>query len=234
MSKKNDFASLDLISAYTEKKKDPSSLELDKIFPHPNQPRIFGKEEVQDLVDSMERLGLIEPILVRKEKNKYLVVAGERRFRAAQKLGWKNIPAIITSANEDVCYEMALAENEKRKNLNPWEVGKSIEYLRKVKKKTAEEVGRLLGYTDRYVKQLSSIARLDQKHVVDMIRTGTPVTVKNLESELKRIEGRGEIVSPRGKAKNDRIVLDLKDIPGKVRENFIKELNQLKKKYGVR
>lgn len=233
MSKKNDFASLDLISAYTEKKKDPSSLELDKIFVNPNQPRIFGRDEVQDLVDSMTRLGLIEPILVRKDKNKFTVVAGERRFRAAQKLGWKTIPAIITDASEDICYEMALAENEKRKNLNPWEVGRSIAFLRKEKKKTAEEVAQLLGYTERYVKQLSSIARLDQKSVHDLIRSGTQLTVKSLESELKKKEGRGETISPSDKKQPVRVVLEIKELPPKVRESFLKDLNQLKKKYGL-
>jgi ParB family chromosome partitioning protein len=233
MSKKNDFSSLDLISAYTEKKKDPSSLDLDKISTNPNQPRIFGREEVQDLVDSMERLGLIEPILVRKDKGRYIVVAGERRFRAAQKLGWKEIAAIITDANEEICYEMALAENEKRKNLNPWEVGKSIAYLRKEKKKTAEEVSKLLGYTERYVKQLSSIARLDQKFVHDMIRSGVQISVKNLEAELKKKEGRGETISPSQNRISTRLTLNLAHLPVKVRENFIKDLNNLKKKYGM-
>jgi ParB family transcriptional regulator, chromosome partitioning protein len=232
MSKKNDFSSLDLISAYTDKKKDPSSMELDKIFVNPNQPRIFGRDDVGDLVDSMERLGLIEPILIRRDKGKFLVVAGERRFRAAQKLGWKSIPAIITDANEDICYEMALAENEKRKNLNPWEVGRSIAFLRKEKKKTADEVAQLLGYTDRYVKQLSSIARLDQKIVHDMLRSGTQLTVKSLEAELKKREGRGETVSPQTKPPG-RLVIELGKIPVKVRDNFIKDLNQLKKKYGI-
>jgi ParB family transcriptional regulator, chromosome partitioning protein len=233
MSKKNDFSSLDLISAYSEKKKNPSKLDLDLIFVNPNQPRVFGREEVQDLVDSMKRLGLIEPILVRKDKNKFTVVAGERRFRAAQKLGWKDIPAIITEANEDICYEMALAENEKRKNLNPWEVGKSIAYLRKEKKKTAEEVAILLGYTERYVKQLSSIARLDQKTVYDLLRTGNQITVKNLEAALKQKEGRGEMISPSSNITKSKITLDLSKLPIKVRDNFMRDFNNLKKKYGI-
>lgn len=233
MSKKNDFSSLDLISAYSEKKKNPSKLDLDLIFVNPNQPRVFGREEVQDLVDSMKRLGLIEPILVRKDKNKFTVVAGERRFRAAQKLGWKDIPAIITEANEDICYEMALAENEKRKNLNPWEVGKSIAFLRKEKKKTAEEVAILLGYTERYVKQLSSIARLDQKTVYDLLRTGNQITVKNLEAALKQKEGRGEMISPSSNITKSKITLDLSKLPIKVRDNFMRDFNNLKKKYGI-
>ncbi|EOQ94954.1 ParB-like protein [Leptospira wolbachii serovar Codice str. CDC] len=234
MSKKTEFQALDLISAYSEKKKNPSHLELSQIFPNPTQPRLIGRDDTMDLVPSMERLGLIEPILVRKDKGKYLIVAGERRYRAALKLGWKEIPAIITDANEDVCYEMSLAENEKRKNLNPWEVGKAIQFLRKEKRKTAEEVSELLGYSGRYVKQLSSIARLDQKSVMELMISGKPLSVKNLEELLKRKENRGgEIISPRVGAGISRISINVSKLNGKVRDNFLKELGSLKKKYGI-
>ncbi|TGN14549.1 ParB/RepB/Spo0J family partition protein [Leptospira ilyithenensis] len=232
MSKKTEFQALDLISAYTEKKKHPSFFELAQIFPNPIQPRIIGKEDVEDLVQSMDRLGLLEPILIRKDKNKYWIVAGERRYRAAIKLGWKEIQATVTDADEEICYEMALAENEKRKNLNPWEVGKAIQYLRKEKKKTAEEVSILLGYTERYVKQLSSIARLDQKTVMEMIIAGKPTSVKNLESVLKNKENRGgEMISP--VSAKLKITVDLNGLTVKARESFHRELNGLKKKYGI-
>jgi len=234
VSKKSEFRALDLISAYTEKKQNPSALELSNIFPNPTQPRLIGREEVEDLVQSMERLGLIEPILVRREKNKFIVVAGERRYRAAIKLGWKQIPAIITEADEDICYEMSLAENEKRKNLNPWEVGRAIQFLRKDKKKTAEEVSVLLGYSARYIKQLSSIARLDQKSVMELIIAGKPPSVKNLEEILKRKENRGgEMISPLSKTKI-AVTLDLSNLSTKARENFQKEFSTLKKKYGIK
>ncbi|XDD48461.1 ParB/RepB/Spo0J family partition protein [Leptospira sp. WS39.C2] len=234
MSKKTEFQALDLISAYSEKKKSPSHLELNQIFPNPTQPRLIGREDTSDLLPSMERLGLIEPILVRKDKGKYLIVAGERRYRAALKLGWKEIPAIVTEANEDVCYEMSLAENEKRKNLNPWEVGKAIQYLRKEKKKSADEVSILLGYSERYVKQLSSIARLDQKSVMELMISGKPLSVKNLEDLLKRKENRGgEIISPRVTSSQNKVSINLGKLNGKLRDSFLKELNSLKKKYGI-
>ncbi len=233
MSKKTEFQALDLISAYSEKKKSPSSIELELIYPNPLQPRIIGRDDTTDLVPSMQRLGLIEPILVRKDKGKYVIVAGERRFRAAQKLGWKEIPAIVTDANEDICYEMALAENEKRKNLNPWEVGKAIQFLRKEKRKTAEEVSSLLGYTERYVKQLSSIARLDQKSVMELMISGKPLSVKNLEELLKKKENRGgETVSPQTNSPQ-KLTLNLSKLSNRTRELFLKELNVLKRKYGI-
>lgn len=129
---------------------------------------------------------------------------------------------------------MALAENEKRKSLNPWEVGRAIQFLRKEKKKTAEEVSKILGFTERYVKQLSSIARLDQKSVGDLIKSGKDTSVKNLEALLKQKEGRGgEIISSR-KLIQSKIVLQIGKLSLQQREKFLKELSSLKKKYGIK
>jgi ParB family chromosome partitioning protein len=232
MSKRNDFSTLDLISAYEGKNKSTETLSLKDIEPSPNQPRQFGKNNVDDLVDSMKRMGLIEPIVVRKNNSKYMIVAGERRFHAAERLGWKEIPAIITEANPELCYEMALAENEKRKSLNPWEVGRAIQYLRKERKKTALEVSEILGYTERYVKQLSSIARLEQKQVAEFLSQGNEPSVKNLERLLKLKEGRGdETISP--SIKKEKLFINLKGVSAKQKDAFIREIKPIAKKYGI-
>ncbi|ASV07822.1 ParB/RepB/Spo0J family partition protein [Leptospira interrogans] len=234
MAKRSDFAGMDLLTAFGEKESSKSEIQLSDIVPNPSQPRVFGKEEVSDLVESMKRLGLIEPIVVRKSGKKYQIVAGERRYQAAKILKWNTIPAIETLASEDKCFEMALAENEKRKSLNPWEVGRAIQFLRKEKKKTAEEVSKILGFTERYVKQLSSIARLDQKSVGDLIKSGKDTSVKNLEALLKQKEGRGgEIISSR-KLIQSKIVLQIGKLSLQQREKFLKELSSLKKKYGIK
>ncbi|WP_426493701.1 ParB/RepB/Spo0J family partition protein [Leptospira interrogans serovar Grippotyphosa] len=234
MAKRSDFAGMDLLTAFGEKESSKSEIQLSDIVPNPSQPRVFGKEEVSDLVESMKRLELIEPIVVRKSGKKYQIVAGERRYQAAKILKWNTIPAIETLASEDKCFEMALAENEKRKSLNPWEVGRAIQFLRKEKKKTAEEVSKILGFTERYVKQLSSIARLDQKSVGDLIKSGKDTSVKNLEALLKQKEGRGgEIISSR-KLIQSKIVLQIGKLSLQQREKFLKELSSLKKKYGIK
>ncbi|MCH1913795.1 ParB/RepB/Spo0J family partition protein [Leptospira noguchii] len=234
MAKRSDFAGMDLLTAFGEKESSKAEMQLSDIIPNPYQPRVFGKEEVSDLVESMKRLGLIEPIVVRKSGKKYQIVAGERRYQAAKILKWNTIPAIETSASEDKCFEMALAENEKRKSLNPWEVGRAIQFLRKEKKKTAEEVSKILGFTERYVKQLSSIARLDQKSVADLIKSGRDASVKNLETLLKQKEGRGgEIISSR-KLVQSKVVLQIGKLSLQQREKFLKELSSLKKKYGIK
>lgn len=232
MSKKSEFGALDLISVYGEGTETSDKIPISEIIYNPNQPRVFGKEDVEDLVDSISRLGLLEPILVRKDLDQYVLVAGERRLKAATKLGWNEIPAVVTDANPDVCYEMALAENEKRKSLNPWEVGRAVDYLRKVKNKTADEVGQILGYTPRYIKQLNAIARLEEKVVDDFIRSGNEPSIKNLERLLKSQNGNGE-QQDKGKKIQNKVVIDLKKIPEDVRNDFMSELQTLKEKYGI-
>jgi ParB family chromosome partitioning protein len=232
MSKRQEFNNLDLLTAFEVKSKTSELIELKNITTNSNQPRIFNKDKVEDLVDSISKLGLIEPIVLKKNGNKYIIVAGERRYRAAKELGWESIPAVITDASNEKCFEMALAENEKRKNLNPWEIGKAIQYLRQTKHKTAEEVSLLLGYSERYVKQLSSIARLDYKKVKELIQSGREASVKNLESLLKIKEGRGgETISPLKKKENIKIAISKLNFRQK--NEFLKELKSLLDKYEI-
>ncbi len=232
MSKKKEFSDLDLLTAYEIKGSSNASLKVKDILPNKNQPRLFNKNKVDDLVESITRLGLIEPIVVRKVGLRYEIVAGERRFNAVKKLGWDELPAIITDADEEKCYEMALAENEKRKNLNPWEVGKAIQYLRTEKKRTADEVSKILGFSERYVKQLSSIARLEFKKVHELIESGQEPSVRNLETALKKKEGRGgEIVSPQKIQFKTKI--NYTSLQKQERTSFLKELKILLKKYNI-
>lgn len=231
MSKKSEFASMDLLSAFKEPKKSDASISISDILPNPEQPRLIGKDNIDDLVDSISKLGLIEPIVVRPHHSKYMIIAGERRFRAAKKLGWKDIPAKIMDVDSETSYEIALAENERRKSLNPWEVGRAIVFLRKERKKTASQVSEILGYTERYVKQLSSIARLDQKSVESFIATGKDPSVKNLERLLKEKESgvRGEIISP----PKEKLTINIGKLSGRKRDAFLKDLILLKQKYGL-
>lgn len=91
-----------------------------------------------------------------------------------------------------------------------------------------------MGFTERYVKQLSSIARLDQKSVADLIKSGKDASVKNLETLLKQKEGRGgEIISSR-KLVQSKVVLQIGKLSLQQREKFLKELSSLKKKYGIK
>jgi len=95
---------------------------LDRIRPCPFQPRKeFTAEALQELADSIKAQGIIQPLVVRSRPDGFELIAGERRWRAAQQLGWKEIPAIIREADDRAALELALIENLQRENLNPLE-----------------------------------------------------------------------------------------------------------------
>ena len=100
-------------------------LDLKKIEINPFQPRTnFNQEAVLELAESIKALGIIQPITVRKlDNNKYQLVSGERRLRAAKSLKFKNIPAYVRIANDQEILEMALVENIQRRDLDPIEIG---------------------------------------------------------------------------------------------------------------
>jgi len=114
-----------LIKSYESDKSDllNDGIPLNKIVPNKSQPRqIFSDEGMNDLVESITKRGVLQPISVRKTNNGYELIAGERRFRAAQKAKLKTIPAyIISIKNESEMMEYALIENIQRVDLNPIE-----------------------------------------------------------------------------------------------------------------
>jgi ParB family transcriptional regulator, chromosome partitioning protein len=231
MTKKSDFASMDLLTTLDKKKVSQSKIRIDQIEITEVQPRIIHREKVDDLLESIQKLGMIEPIVVRKTDSCYLIVAGERRFRAAKLLGWEDVPAIVLDVDADQSYEIALAENEKRKNLNPWEVGRAIRYLREEKQKTAAEVADILGYTPRYIKQLSSIARLSVEDIEELTESGTDLSIKNLQKLLKAKESEGkEPILPDSAT---RVNIYLGKLSEQKKYEFLQELIDLKRKYGL-
>ena len=93
---------------------------IDQIQPNPLQPRTdFNQAELSGLVDSLRTSGLLQPILVRRHDSSFQIIAGERRWRAAQQAGLQSIPAIIREAHDTDMLELALIENIQRSDLNP-------------------------------------------------------------------------------------------------------------------
>lgn len=99
-----------------------TEMSLSKISPNPNQPRShFSEEKIGDLAKSIEKDGLLQPIIVRPFEDGYQIVAGERRYHACVKVGLETIPVRIISIDELQSQEIALVENLQRDNLNPIE-----------------------------------------------------------------------------------------------------------------
>lgn len=119
---------------------------LDKIVPNPTQPRTdFDPAALNELAESIKTLGIIQPLTLRKKDDKYEIISGERRFRASQKAGLKEVPAYIREADDSETLQMALVENIQRENLNSIEIAITYNRLIEECKLTQEELSSRLG-----------------------------------------------------------------------------------------
>lgn len=133
-----------------EKKDDGEKvlyIPLSSITPNPNQPRkSFDEDSLNELAESIRSQGVIQPIIIEEyAPGKHSIIAGERRFRAAQIAGLKNIPSIIKSFGEIQRMEVSLIENVQRENLNPIEEAFAYQYLIQKSGYTQEEVANKVG-----------------------------------------------------------------------------------------
>ena len=132
-----------------EEKKDLSQLLLNQLKQNPYQPRTkFSEEEIQELSHSIKEHGILQPVLVRKksnEDNKYEIIAGERRARAAKIAGLKEIPVIIKEITDEQMLQFSIIENIQRENLNPVEEAKAYKRLINEFNKTQEELSHIAG-----------------------------------------------------------------------------------------
>lgn len=130
-----------------------AQIPIEEILPDKNQPRRhFDEAHIAELASSIKSKGVIQPILVRKEGNQYRLIAGERRWRASQRAGLQNIPALVKDVTERQAFELALIENVQREDLNPIEEAQAYHRL-------IEEFGLTQeGCAERVGKERSSIA----------------------------------------------------------------------------
>lgn len=122
-------------------------LDINLIEPNKNQPRKnFNQNSIEELAKSIKEFGVIQPIIVNKEKDFYKIIAGERRWRASKIVGLKTVPAIIRTYDEMQILQIALIENIQRENLNPIEEAlcyqKLVEYFFFTKEDIANKVGK--------------------------------------------------------------------------------------------
>jgi ParB family chromosome partitioning protein len=120
-------------------------LSVYEVDPNPYQPRRdFDDSEIISLCESLKDHGLLQPIVVRRAANRYQLISGERRLRAAIKAGWTDVPAVIREADDRQVAELAIVENLQRKDLNPLEKATSFhEYLHRYGCTQDELAGRL-------------------------------------------------------------------------------------------
>ncbi len=119
---------------------------LESIKANPLQPRkVFDEESLQELADSIRQKGVLQPLIVRKDEEGYILVAGERRLRAARMAGMKKVPVIVKELTDPETLEVALVENIQRDDLNPLEMAEAIQRLVEEFGYTQEEVAKRVG-----------------------------------------------------------------------------------------
>lgn len=120
-------------------------LDVHSIDTNAGQPRkAFDEEKLQELAGSIQRHGMVQPIIVRQKGSRYIIVAGERRFRAARMAGLATVPVIVKEMDEAQVMEVALIENLQREDLNPIEEAAAIRFLMQQHDLTQEEVSKRL------------------------------------------------------------------------------------------
>ena len=148
------------------------SIDINLIVPNENQPRQeFDKEALEELASSIEINGLIQPIIVRKNKDKYEIIAGERRWRASKLTGLKEIPCILKDVDEDVAAKFALIENIQREDLSPIEEALAYKKLMSNFNLTQDEVASQVGKSRSYISNTIRLLNLD-KEIIDYITKG--------------------------------------------------------------
>ena len=138
-------------------------IEIARIRPNPNQPRVqFDEEALDELADSIRERGVLQPILLRPEGEDYLIIAGERRWRAAQRARLHAIPAIVRDIDESTTAELALIENIQRLDLNPLEEAEGYRQLIQRHGHTQDDVGRIVHKSRSHVANLLRLLDLPE------------------------------------------------------------------------
>ena len=147
-------------------------LNITEVEPMLNQPRkIFDKDKLQELTDSIRENGVIQPILVVKDSNGYTIVAGERRWRAAKAAGLKTIPAIIKDYTDNKKKQVALIENIQREDLNIVEVAQAIKELMDMEGYTSTDVAKITGKSLSTISNITRLLKLPEE-VLNMTLKG--------------------------------------------------------------
>lgn len=176
-------------------------LPLDQITENPYQPRtVFSEEALSELASSIKELGVIQPITVRKiDTQKYELISGERRWRAAKMAGLTSIPAFIRIANDEESLMMALVENIQRQDLDPIEVALSynrmIEELSLTQEQMSEKVGKKRSTITNYLRLLK-LDPIIQTGIRDgFISMGHGRALINIEDKEQQLELYNRIVA---------------------------------------
>lgn len=215
-------------------------IDVNEIRPNPYQPRKeFDPQALNELANSIKIHGVFTPVLVRKSVGGYVLIAGERRLRAAKIAGLTTIPAVSVDFTEEEMMEIAILENVQRENLNPMEEATAYESLVKNLGYTQEQLAERVGKSREYCANIMRLLKLPvevQDMVVDKKLTMSHVrpllglkdedemytaaqkilkdkmSVREVESYVKELQSGEQPVKPTKKAKEkDPLIIDIED-----------------------
>lgn len=176
------------------------NIPVDRISPNPDQPRMtFDEETLNELAASVREHGVLQPILVRPagESQRYQLIAGERRWRAAQKAGLHEVPALIEQIDDDTALEIAIIENLQREDLSPLEEAMMYERMTREHgysvRRLAQKMGKDKGYIENRlrlagapteIKQLVSLRKDTLSHAYELLKVEDPKKRRRLAEQV--------------------------------------------------
>lgn len=234
-----------------EENENGSSVEvsLSLIDPNVNQPRkTFDEVAMSELANSIRIHGVISPIILVRTGERYMIIAGERRFRASKKAGLKTIPAIIRDYTPQQVKEISLIENLQREDLNPIETANAIKQLMEEYKYTQEEVADRIGKSRPAIANTLRLLTLSQP-VIDLVSQGhlSPgharclVVVEDPEAQLTLAKSGADnkisvrdfekmvknFLNPKPEKKKVEQSLELKDLINRMQRTFATKVSAL-------
>lgn len=197
---------------------------IEDIIPNRFQPRLsFDDASLADLASSIKEHGIIQPLVLRRKNDKYEIIAGERRFKAAKMAGLVSVPAVISNLDDNASAEVAIVENIQRKDLTAIEEARSYQALLDKGYMTQDELARKMGLSqsaisnklrlltlDEAVQEAILAEKISERHARTLLKVPSHekqrellnkvinerLTVKQLEDEIKNIDEAGSINPP--------------------------------------
>jgi ParB family chromosome partitioning protein len=236
-------------NAKSETDGSPVEISLNLIDPNVNQPRkTFDETAMNELANSIRIHGVISPIILVPNGERYMIIAGERRFRAAKKAGLLTIPGIVRNYTQQQVKEISLIENLQREDLNPIETANAIKQLMEEYKYTQEEVADRIGKSRPAIANTLRLLTLSQP-VIDLVAEGrlSPgharclVVVEDAEAQLtlakNGIDNKVSVrefekmvkafLTPKAEKPKQEQSIELKDLIGRMQRTFATKVSAL-------
>lgn len=204
-------------SSSDEAKSGEQMMNINQVEPNRDQPRKkFDEDALMELADSIKQFGVLQPLLVRKRKDYYEIIAGERRWRAAKMAGIKEVPVIIKDYTEQEIVEIGLIENIQRENLNPIEEAVAFKRLLEEFNLKQDEVAERVSKSRTAVTNSMRLLKLDDKVqqmiIDDMISTGHARALLAIDNKDQQYELATKIFDEKLSVREtEKLVKDIKN-----------------------